>query len=77
MIDNRYIFNPETQEQRDEIARHAYIASKKRIKQISPIDRIIRATLTPSTSNVSDIEDTSKPRELLQKIREKISKRFN
>ena len=63
------IFNPNTLNDRQYIAREGYISSKRRERYTKPIDQIIRAAQPVSSSDSKLIEDTDNPREIIDKFR--------
>lgn len=63
------IFNPNTLNDRQFIAREGYISSKRRDRYTKPIDKIIRAAQPVSNSDSKLIEDTDNPREIIEKFR--------
>lgn len=65
------VFNPTTSAERSFIARHGYIPSRRRERYVDPIDRVIRAARPPSETDVQLLEDTSKPSELIGRLKEK------
>ena len=65
------IFNPTTREERTYIARYGYIPSQRRERYVDPIDRVIRAARPPSETDAQLLEDTSKPTELISRLKEK------
>ncbi|MDH5834226.1 type I restriction endonuclease [Luteimonas kalidii] len=65
------IFNPVSQADRAEVVRNAYVPSRRRERYIDPIDRVIRAARPPSEIDAQRFEDTSKPTELVRKLRQK------
>ena len=67
------IFNPITFEERAFIAKNGYIASLRRQRYIDPIDRVIRAARPPSETDSRLLEDTSKPTELISRLKDKPS----
>ncbi|MGI4744572.1 MAG: S1 RNA-binding domain-containing protein [Janthinobacterium lividum] len=67
--DFAHLFNPQTRAERQVIARHAYINSKRRERYIEPIDRVIRAATPLSVSNSRTLEDTEKPVEIFKPLR--------
>lgn len=64
------IFNPGTPEERRHIAVNGYIASRRRERYVDPIDRVIRASRPPSEVHGRDFADSSKPQELIGKMRQ-------
>jgi hypothetical protein len=65
-----HIFNPTSQEDRIEIATKGYVPSKRRERYVDPIDRVIRASRPKSESEAVLVEDTSKPREILNRLKD-------
>lgn len=63
------IFNPLSIEDRNYIAEHGYISSKRRERYIEPIDRIIRASTPVSESRSRTLEDTAAPAEIVKVLR--------
>jgi hypothetical protein len=63
------IFNPLTIEDRNFVARHGYISSKRRERYIEPIDRIIRASTPLSEARSKTLEDTASPSEIVKVLR--------
>ncbi|SEO93866.1 Type I restriction enzyme R protein N terminus (HSDR_N) [Luteibacter sp. UNC138MFCol5.1] len=64
------VFNPESREDRAHIAKHGYVPSQRRERYIEPIDKVIRAARPPSETHATMLEDTSKPEEVIQKLRQ-------
>ncbi len=67
--DFSHIFNPLTIEDRNFIAQHGYISSKRRERYIEPIDRIIRASTPLSEARSKTLEDTAAPSEIVKVLR--------
>lgn len=67
--DISHIFNPTTVTDRKFIATNGYIASRRRERYLDPIDRVIRAARPVSETDATPLEDSSRPRELLAKMR--------
>jgi energy-coupling factor transporter ATP-binding protein EcfA2 len=65
------IFNPTTGDERSFIAKHGYIPSKRRERYVDPIDRVIRAARPPSETDAHLLDDTSRPTELISRLKEK------
>ncbi|HHH4560532.1 TPA: S1 RNA-binding domain-containing protein [Enterobacter roggenkampii] len=63
------IFNPNTLNDRQFIAREGYISSRRRDRYTKPIDKIIRAAQPVSNSDSKLIEDTDNPKEIIDKFR--------
>ncbi len=68
-LEYRHLFNPNTIEDRRNIVKNAYVPSKRRLKHIDPIDKIIRAAKPPSMTYTQLIEDTSKPSEIVETLK--------
>jgi Type I restriction enzyme R protein N terminus (HSDR_N) len=64
------VFNPSTSQERAAVARNAYVPSKRRERYVDPIDRVIRAARPPSEVHSAELEDSSRPTELLGKLSE-------
>lgn len=64
------IFNPNTQLDRAFIARHGYIPSKRRERYVDPIDKIIRAARPPSEVDSILLEDTARPKEIIDRLKD-------
>lgn len=69
------VFNPSTSEDRVEIVKNAYITSSSINKHLDPIKKAILSAVPPSLSNVTKIQDTSNPKEIIGKFfgRERIA----
>jgi len=63
------IFNPNTRADRAFIACHGYIPSRRRERYVDPIDKIIRAARPPSEVNSIALEDSSRPTEIIDRLR--------
>ena len=68
-LDYRALFSPQTLDERAAIVKEAYVPSSVRDRYIEPIDRIIRAALPPSESQVTPIADADDPKELINVLR--------
>jgi hypothetical protein len=66
-IEYKYLFNPETLDDRASIAHNAYVTSIRKQSHIAPIDKIIRAAL-PISSQARLIEDTSTAKEIIEQV---------
>ena len=66
------LFDPETIEERKLIARDAFVASEHRRQIVNPIDRLLRAAMPPSVANATQIQNTSKPCELLDRLEQEL-----
>lgn len=67
-LEYSYIFNPETMSERENVAKNAYVASKRKLTHVGTIDKIIRAAIPPSSQNARVIKDTTNPIELVDEI---------
>ena len=70
-LEFRYLFNPESYEERKSVVINAYVKTKKHLRQVDPIDKIIRATLPLSLSDIKTIEDTTQPVELITALQKR------
>lgn len=66
-IEYKYLFNPDSLEDRASIAHNAYVTSIRKQSHIAPIDKIIRAAL-PISSQARLIEDTSTAKEIIEQV---------
>ncbi len=71
VLENRTIFDPETEEDRRIIVENAYVASAKREQHIEPLYKEIRKFELPSQKNTTPLA-TNEPLELVQKISQRI-----
>ena len=69
--DYGHLFNPRTKQDRELIARHAYIPSLRRQRYLEPIDRLIRQASKPLAGSARVFDDTGKPAELTKALRER------
>lgn len=63
------IFNPTSVEDRAFIAKNAYIPSTRRERYIDPIDRVIRAARPPCETQAQELDDSSHPTKLIDKLK--------
>jgi len=70
-LEYKYLFNPETDKERELVINNAYVQSKKRLAHVSPIDRLIRNIVTPSKDTSTEINDTSQPKEIIEQLKER------
>lgn len=68
-IEYKYLFNPDTLDDRASIAHNAYVTSIRKESHVAPIDKIIRAAL-PVSSQARLIEDTSTAKEIIEQVAE-------
>ena len=71
VLENRTIFDPETEEERGIIVENAYVPSAKREQHIDPLYKEIRKFELPSQKNTIPLA-TDEPLELVQKISQRI-----
>ena len=71
VLENRNIFDPETEEERSTIVENAYITSAKREQHAEPIYKEIRKFELPSKKHATPIA-TDNPAELVQRISQRI-----
>ncbi|MEP1781633.1 type I restriction endonuclease [Reichenbachiella sp.] len=69
-LEFRNLFNPNTREERIDVVRNAYVKSRARLKHVDPIEKIIRGINPPSITNTTLIQDSSKPNELLNRLKQ-------
>lgn len=67
-LEYKYLFNPDTMEEREAVVKNAYIASKRRESHISPIDKLIRAAIPRSEVDANVIENSTKPQIIIDKL---------
>ena len=68
-LDYQYIYNPETEEEREKIINNAYVSSKKRESHVDPIERVIKRASGIDQYNITKIADTENPAEINEVIR--------
>lgn len=68
-IEYKYLFNPESREERTAIVKNAYVTSKRKLSHVAPIDKIIRAAIPPHMIDAKPIQDLQKPDEVTQKLK--------
>lgn len=69
-LEYKYLFNPDTIKDREEIARNAYVESKRKLSHVAPIDKMIRASVPNSIVNAKEVKDTSRPIEIIDEIKD-------
>lgn len=74
IIENRNIFDPQTEEDRSVIVDNAYISSAKREQHIDPIYKEIRKFEMPNQDRYISIA-TKEPTELVQKISQRVEEK--
>jgi hypothetical protein len=70
-LEYKYLFNPETEEEREQVINNAYVESKRRLAHVSPIDRLIRSIVTPSKNVSVEINNTRNPEEIIEQLKDK------
>ncbi len=70
-LEYKYLFNPESEEERKRVIQNAYVESKRHMAHISPIDRLIRASIAISDSLATDIELSKRPVEIFRQVQNK------
>ena len=70
VMDYKHLFNPKTNEERAFIVKNAYVRSLRRDRYVDPIDRLIRAASPSSVVDSKLLDDSSKPTDLLAKLRD-------
>lgn len=61
-LDYKYLFNPESKEEKKQIVENAYVKSKKRESHIQPVDKLIRRIVHPVMNGTKEIKDTKDPK---------------
>ncbi len=67
-VEYQYLFNPQSEEDRDLLVRNAYVPSKRRQSHLASIEKIIRASVPNHLLDANPIEDTSNPKEIIETI---------
>ena len=67
-IEYKYLFNPESLEDRASVVRNAYVVSKRKQAHVAPIDRLIRSALPRQIVDAHKIDDTSSASNLIEAI---------
>lgn len=67
-IEYKYLFNPDSPEDRASIVHHAYVTSKRKQAHVAPIDKLIRAAMPRNIVDAREIEDSRKPTEVLETV---------
>jgi len=67
-LEYRYLFNPDSLEDRESIVRNAYVPSKRKQSHVAPIDKLIRASIPNSIVDATVISDTTKPSEIISEL---------
>ncbi len=69
--DYGHIFNPITQEDRENIVKNAYIGSLRLQRYVEPIDRLIRNAVAPTAAKIRALENSAEPHELTAALRDR------
>ncbi len=67
-IEYKYLFNPDSLDDRASIAHNAYVTSTRKQSHIAPIDKIIRAALPFTAVDARPIHDTGAPKEIVDQL---------
>lgn len=67
-IEYKYLFNPDSPNDRAAIVKNAYVASKRKQAHVSPIDRLIRTALPRKVVDARPIDDSKDPSELIDAV---------
>lgn len=70
-LEYKYLFNPESEDERRRVIQNAYVESKKHVAHVSPIDRLIRASVTASDPIATSIESSKHPIEIFRQVQNK------
>jgi len=73
ILDNKELFSPETEKSRNNIAKHAYVTSGRRLKHVTAVESFIQkdASLL-SSKHTTKISDTANPANLISSLREHV-----
>lgn len=67
-IEYKYLFNPDSPNDRAAVVKNAYVASKRKQAHVSPIDRLIRTALPRKVVDARFIVDSTAPSELIDAV---------
>lgn len=67
-IEYKYLFNPDSPNDRAAVVKNAYVASKRKQAHVSPIDRLIRTALPRKVVDARPIEDSKDPSGLIDAV---------
>lgn len=70
-LEFKYLFNPESFEERKNIVKNAYVKTKRLLKHVDPIEKVIKATIPLSSREITAVKDTSQPTEIITKFANK------
>lgn len=68
-ISYQHLFNPDEESEREDIVKNAYVKVTKHQAHVDPIDKLIRKKIRPAIEQSKEIEDNTKPNEILEKIK--------
>lgn len=63
-VEYKYLFNPDSLDDRASIIKNAYVPSRRKQAHVAPIEKIIRAALPPHVVDAREINDSGKPIEI-------------
>lgn len=63
-VEYKYLFNPDSLDDRASIIKNAYVPSKRKQAHVAPIEKIIRAALPPHMLDAREISDSGAPSEI-------------
>lgn len=67
-IEYKYLFNPDSAEDRASIVHNAYVTSKRKQAHVAPIDKLIRAAMPRNVVDAREISDSQRPTEVIEAI---------
>ena len=67
-IEYKYLFNPETKNEKESIVKNAYVNSKRKQSHVAPIDKIIRASIPDHIKDALDLQETKRPNEITTQL---------
>ncbi|MBH0311079.1 S1 RNA-binding domain-containing protein [Alcaligenes faecalis] len=68
-IEYKYLFNPDSSEDREAVVKNAYVSSKRKQAHVPAIDRLIRSAVPrPTSVDARPIADSSVPAEVIDAI---------
>lgn len=67
-VEYKYLFNPDSFDDRASIIKNAYVPSRRKQAHVAPIEKIIRASLPPHVVDAREINDSGKPQEIHEAI---------
>ena len=67
-VEYKYLFNPDSLDDRAAVIKNAYVPSKRKQAHVAPIEKIIRAALPPHMLDAREIGDTGTPIEIQEAV---------